>query len=194
MQSSNNIQYYLNQGISPCSNQLNNLKKNNYLSEFSTNVDKELARKNLGISDIIEDLEEKINAYVEDSDTSSQYKQKVLFWKKDFLTQINDSNTKYIVQYDFDLNGKTVIFPENCILSIDGGSISNGTLVGNNTVLLNVNKADNILNNVTLSGTWGPDENPYIPDYNNLSLLFFDKINKKILWWDGESFVECKVI
>lgn len=52
----NNIQYFLNQG-KPCpSNDGCSLKRNNYLSEYDTERDKEIVRENLGISDIIERL------------------------------------------------------------------------------------------------------------------------------------------
>lgn len=60
---------------------------------------------------------------------------------KNILTQsmINKPNTVYIIQYDYDLNDPNgenpIIIPENCVLEFDGGSLSNGTLVGNGTGL-----------------------------------------------------------
>lgn len=53
------------------------------------------------------------------------------------LTQsmINNPNTIYHIQYDYNLNGQTITIPENCVLLFKGGSISNGELVGNNTKL-----------------------------------------------------------
>lgn len=128
------------------------------------------------------------------SENSYQYKQVVLVGGGTFLDQIVESNTKYIIKYDFDLGGQSINIPSNCILSIDGGSISNGTLIGNNTVLLNTNKADNILNNITLAGTWGPQDQVCEPNVDDLSVLYFDKTTRKILWWDGENFIEHKVI
>lgn len=117
-----------------------------------------------------------------------QYKSIILFGGSNFKDQLNTPNAKYIIKHDFNLNGETVTIPENCILAIDGGSIANGILVGNHTVLLNVNKVNNILNNVTLSGTWGQTETSYEAD--NLSLLYLDKNTKKILYWNGTTFVE----
>ena len=54
------------------------------------------------------------------------------------LTQnmINKPNTIYHIQYDFDLNGQTITIPENCVLEFEGGSLSNGTVIGNNTEIL----------------------------------------------------------
>lgn len=51
---------------------------------------------------------------------------------KNVLTQqmINQENTRYILQYDYDLNGQTVTIPNNCVIEFEGGSISNGKLLG----------------------------------------------------------------
>lgn len=53
------------------------------------------------------------------------------------LTQnmINKSNTIYIIQYDFIL-GENITVPDNCVLEFDGGSLSNGNIVFNNTKLI----------------------------------------------------------
>lgn len=55
------------------------------------------------------------------------------------LTQdmLSDSNTVYDIRYDFDLGGKEITVPEGCILRFLGGTLSNGTLLGNNTELSN---------------------------------------------------------
>lgn len=74
-------------------------------------------------------------------------------------TMLLEPNTKYIVNYNFDLNGETIRVPEDCILEIDGGNISNGILIGNQTILLNPNGVD-ILQNVTLQGTWKNSVDP----------------------------------
>lgn len=54
---------------------------------------------------------------------------------KSFASQVTQQNTIYVIQYDFDLGGESVTIPENCVLEFDGGSLRNGTLVGNNTYL-----------------------------------------------------------
>ena len=46
---------------------------------------------------------------------------------------INKDNTIYEVRYDFDLDGNTITIPENCVLLFKEGTISNGTVVLNNT-------------------------------------------------------------
>lgn len=54
------------------------------------------------------------------------------------LTQdmIMEENTIYIVQYDFDLNGKVISIPKGCTLWFQGGSINNGTIYLQETAIL----------------------------------------------------------
>ena len=69
-------------------------------------------------------------------------------------TEINTPNVIYIIQYDYDLNGKTIELSEGAILKFEGGSFSNGTLKGKNTIIL-ANKGDKIFpNNISIQGTW----------------------------------------
>lgn len=51
-------------------------------------------------------------------------------------SDINRAGTIYRIQYDYNLQGQTIQIPENCVLFFDGGSISNGTIVLNNTLVL----------------------------------------------------------
>lgn len=68
------------------------------------------------------------------------------------LTQdmINDVNTIYEIRYDFDLNGGEITIPEGCVLQFEGGSLSNGVINFNNT-LINVDY-NNIFNNISCKG------------------------------------------
>lgn len=54
------------------------------------------------------------------------------------LTQdmIREENTVYIIQYDFDLNGKVISIPKGCTLWFQGGSINNGTIYLQETAIL----------------------------------------------------------
>ena len=75
--------------------------------------------------------------------------------RKNILTQdmINEPNTIYEIRYDFDLNGKETIIPEDCVLDFQGGSLNDGTLKGNNTLIKT--ESDNIFNlNINLIGTF----------------------------------------
>lgn len=45
------------------------------------------------------------------------------------------SNTRYIIQYDYDLNGATITIPEGCVLDFQGGSFSNGTIISDDVII-----------------------------------------------------------
>lgn len=83
--------------------------------------------------------------------------------KKNILYQdmFTQSNTIYEIRYDFDLNGQEITIPEGCVLDFQGGSLSNGNIVGNNTVI----KAPllEILNNIELIGKW--KTNTWYPEW-----------------------------
>ena len=70
------------------------------------------------------------------------------------LTQddFTEENAIYIIQYDFTVDN-TITIPENCIFKFDGGSIAEGTLVGQNTILVYNQPLSDILTS-TLEGTW----------------------------------------
>lgn len=56
---------------------------------------------------------------------------------KNVLTQnmINKTNTIYEIRYEYDLNGEIISIPENSALSFVGGSLKNGKIVFNNTII-----------------------------------------------------------
>lgn len=45
--------------------------------------------------------------------------------------------TIYHLQYDYNLNGETIIIPEGCVILFEGGSVNNGILVFRDTILIN---------------------------------------------------------
>lgn len=74
---------------------------------------------------------------------------------KNILTQdmIKKTNTRYIIQYDYDLNEKTITIPEGCVLQFEGGSFSNGIITGNNTkIKAGLEKI--FSTSVVLNGSW----------------------------------------
>lgn len=81
--------------------------------------------------------------YDEANASGKGYKILRKYWKevngvrKNILTQdmINDANTVYEIRYDFDLNGAEISIPKNCILRFRGGSLRNGTLILDQTVI-----------------------------------------------------------
>lgn len=92
------------------------------------------------------------------------------------LTQdmINKENTRYIIQYDYDLNGKEITIPEGCVLDFQGGGLNNTTkIIGNNTKILgNYN-----YNGVKYYGNWYNKDNKKLtyklePINNNINVVF----------------------
>lgn len=50
--------------------------------------------------------------------------------------KFNKSNVIYRINNDIDLGGETLTIPANCTLDFQGGgSIINGTIIGNNTII-----------------------------------------------------------
>ena len=69
-------------------------------------------------------------------------------------TAMLEPNTKYVIIYNFDLDGQTINMPKDCILEINGGDLANGTLVGDYTILLNPNRVDILQHDLILMGKW----------------------------------------
>lgn len=93
---------------------------------------------------------------------SSTYKTIVLkpniVVSKNVLTQgmVNSKNTKYVIKWNYDFDGKTITLPKGCILSFEGGSITNGTLSGGGIILTETGTSA-AYSGVTLMGTWKVD-------------------------------------
>lgn len=78
--------------------------------------------------------------------------------KRGFLlaNQINNENTIYNVKCDIDLNGEKITLPSGCVLKFDGGSIRNGSIVGNHTQI--IAQKLTIFDSVSIEGTWDVPE------------------------------------
>lgn len=87
------------------------------------------------------------------------YLRKNITGGKNVLTQemMGKANTRYVIQYDYDLNGGTVTVPEGCTLDFQGGSLRNGTVSGNNTEIIS-SKVRIFNESLCLSGSWNTEE------------------------------------
>lgn len=84
---------------------------------------------------------------------TATYKTVVLKGNHSFASQVTEPNMKYVIKHNFDLGGESVTIPENCVLEFEGGSLSNGTIVGNNTgIQAGFVKIFNT--DITLAGSW----------------------------------------
>ena len=67
---------------------------------------------------------------------------------------INKPNTVYIVRYDFCLGGATITLPKNSTLKFEGGSIDNGTIIGNNSSIVSDVDKTILGKDLVIEGTW----------------------------------------
>lgn len=75
---------------------------------------------------------------------------------KPFTRQVNKEHTIYEIKYDYDLQGQTVIIPTNCILKFSGGSLKNGNINFNNTII--DSHYGNIFKQITINGSIANNE------------------------------------
>lgn len=84
---------------------------------------------------------------------------------------ITQENKTYVIRHNWDLKGETVSLPKGCTLKFKGGSICNGTLIGNGT-FIKMSKDAQVFNNVLLKGSFTAKKFP-INAYNTNKLEYF---------------------
>lgn len=91
---------------------------------------------------------------------SSLYKTKILTPKEGCISVLEQDmmlreNYKYVILYDMDLQGETITVPEGSILSFQGGTLKNGTIIGQDTFIENSGDFDEIWGEGLIrEGTW----------------------------------------
>lgn len=90
---------------------------------------------------------------------------------------INQPNTIYEIRYNFDLNGKTITIPKNCVLYFTSGKFYNGSISMDNTIVSTL--YENILSEVNISGNYYNIQK-YIEDTKSLFQANIDKLNDKV--------------
>ena len=89
-----------------------------------------------------------------------------------FANQVTRENTEYEVEGDFDLEGGIVAIPEGCTLIFKGGSVSNGTLLGNKTLIVR-EQDEPVFKDVMLKGTFRSSGEFSINAYSSNKLDYF---------------------
>jgi hypothetical protein len=85
---------------------------------------------------------------------TSTYKTHILRGNMSFADQVTEPNMKYVIKYNFVLNGDVTI-PENCILEFDGGNVSGEhTITCQDTILVYTLNEDDVLTDVVLAGSF----------------------------------------
>lgn len=133
----------------------------------SVAADGQIAGANQVFDDISQTKQEVLNEAIRDkeyapasfSGLGRKFLRKNISDNKNILTQdmMNIPNTIYHIQYDYDLNGQTIMMPANCVLEFDGGKLHGGTFVGNNTNI-DAPLVTIFGNDVSFEGTWMCDE------------------------------------
>lgn len=101
------------------------------------------------------------------------------------LTQdmLSWGSTRYIIQYDFDLNGAEITVPEGCVLDFKGGSFSNGFLRFNKTKIEGGAKiycgVSGSVSNNSIIANWFMENNDitYLYSRGVFNLIGFEKID-----------------
>lgn len=102
-----------------------------------------------------------VNLIINGSSNNQSYIYRTIVLKNNlgFEEQVTEENCKYIVKWDFNLNNKNIIIPKDCIIYFDGGSLSEGTIVCNNTIIEGNKRGD-----VSLTGVYSDITFNYIKD------------------------------
>lgn len=90
---------------------------------------------------------------------------------------INQPNTIYEIRYDFNLDGKTIIIPNNCILYFTSGKFYNGSISMDNTIVSTL--YEDVLSEVNISGNYYNIQK-YIKDTKSLFQASIDKLNDTV--------------
>ena len=90
---------------------------------------------------------------------------------------INQPNTIYEIRYDFNLDGKTIIIPNNCVLYFTSGKFYNGSINMDNTIVSTL--YEDVLSEVNISGNYYNIQK-YIKDTKSLFQASIDKLNNTV--------------
>ena len=111
-----------------------------------------------------------VRVIVEDSTTIDE---------RNVITQnnINKADTIYEIRYDFDLDGKTITIPKNCILYFTSGKFYNGSISMDNTIVSTLYK--DILSEINISGNYYNIQK-HIEDTKSLFQASINKLNDTV--------------
>lgn len=90
---------------------------------------------------------------------------------------INKSDTIYEIRYDFNLDGKTITIPKNCILYFTSGKFYNGSVNMDNTIVSTL--YEDILSEVNVNGNYYNIQK-YIEDTKSLLQANINKLNDTV--------------
>lgn len=92
-------------------------------------------------------------------------------------SMISRENTIYVIQYDYNLNGQSIVIPEGSVLIFEGGSIEGGTIQLTDTKIILIGGDISAHVTATITGTYAEGQ------------VLYDKILKKCKLWNGTVWV-----
>lgn len=90
-------------------------------------------------------------------------------------TKFSKTNMIYKITKDYDLNNCILTIPAGCTLDFQGGSFTNGTLILNNTLIIQQDIENHIT--ATINGTYKEGQ------------VLYDSVLKKMKLWNGTAWV-----
>lgn len=140
----------------------------------------------INITDDIITLTHKYSGNVS-STTFEMYNTGVKVITEDYITNIernvitkdmiSTTDTVYEIRYDFDLDGKTITIPKNCILYFTSGNFYNGELIMDNTIVSAFDR--DVLSEINISGNYYNTQK-YIEDTKASLQNSIDKLNDTV--------------
>ncbi len=108
-----------------------------FINSLKASGSVEADEENITVSEGKVSLKDKAYVPSDHSGLGRVYLRKSISGGKNLLSQdmVNLMDTRFIVQYDFDLNGKTLTFPQGAVLVFEGGSFKNGAIKGQDMVI-----------------------------------------------------------
>ena len=99
--------------------------------------------------------------------------------ERNVITQddINKANTIYEIRYNFDLDGKTITIPKNCVLYFTSGKFYNGSINMDNTIVSTL--YEDVLLEVNISGNYYNIQK-HIEDTKSLLQASINKLNDTV--------------
>lgn len=138
---------------------------------YNTCLSDERPRLNIIYVNSVDDIK-----YYFNEEDLIQVKNNIYLHYKSVLTQdmLNEENTRYIIRYDFDLDGETIVMPVGCELVFEGGIIENGSIN---------------LNHCRLTGMVG-EETEYLINVTcrNWHIGQIEYRGGRLCYWDGTAW------
>lgn len=107
--------------------------------------------------------------------------------RKPIWEQLTRDNTRYVIKHNYNLHGQTILVPDNSILEFRGGSLENGSLVGNFSI---VSAPRQVFKNVELPlfSTHALDFRWFVGDERKITQALLEKLPSVPIFFGHETY------